>query len=190
MAISELLTKKSTGAINNRPERMQISVIDSIYKGHGSPIFDHMWMVKSLPTFEGKTIPIQYVLGVELPFPGLGVDQTEVAATTISFPDKSEVVAFSMSIHEDSKVRTVAWLLAWQANIQDPYTGLYYLPTKYKRDIPVAIYNTRGEEIMTALLKGAWPSTISSWDLQGGGSGMIRNSVSFNCDAFIPNIGS
>lgn len=153
------------------------------------PLPSWKWHVEELPDFGDIKLPPEYIETLTLPFPKLDSgNSTYVGGAELTYAGATSVDAFDIVFHEDSLARATKYVQAWQANIQNPYSGGYYLPAQYKKILKVVLKNTTGEDIAEATLKGCWPSVQNNWDLTNTGDEPLKTSVSFEVDAVILKI--
>ena len=162
---------------------------DERLRGKNS-LYKFLWRVAAMPTIKGieggtYTLPPLNVETITLPLPRQGVTQAEVAATTIYFADKGEIDQFNMICKEDDKLTSLQYFIEWNKSIQNPYTGGFYLPSRYKKNFEVVLFDGGGKPTMTALLIGVWPNTIQEMELDATDDKHKIN-VSFSVDAMIP----
>tara|TARA_Y100001963_G_scaffold127143_1_gene180307 strand:- start:3443 stop:3967 length:525 start_codon:yes stop_codon:yes gene_type:complete len=150
------------------------------------PLPKHLWRVEEMPEIEGIRLPPVQIETMSLPMPQFGVGEAVVAATSLYFPEASQVQAFNMVIHESYKAHALKYLIKWNENIQNPYSGGFYLPARYKKNIRVILFNYQGEAVMAARLNHIWPTTINELDLPNSDGDNHKISVSFSVDAMIP----
>ena len=148
------------------------------------PLPNWTWRIVSFPTFGSIELSPKMVKSCTLPLPKFSPRSKVVGATTVTSAGMSEVDAFDLVIQENQKVDGLNYINNWMANIQNPFTGGYYLPSRYKKNIDIVLYNVLGEPILEATLKNVWPTTIQSWELNSE-SGFRELSVNFACDATI-----
>ena len=147
---------------------------DERLRGKNS-LYKFLWRVAAMPTIKGieggtYTLPPLNVETITLPLPRQGVTQAEVAATTS---------------YLDDKLTSLQYFIEWNKSIQNPYTGGFYLPSRYKKNFEVVLFDGGGKPTMTALLIGVWPNTIQEMELDATDDKHKIN-VSFSVDAMIP----
>lgn len=148
------------------------------------------WRITNMPVIKGIDggsfkIPLLDIETISLPLPKQNVTEAQVAATTLYFADKSQLDQFNMSIKLDSDASNLQYFIEWNKNIQNPYSGGFYLPTQYKRVVEAELYNGKGEIVLSAVLKGCWPSTIEELTLDASDDSHKLN-VSFSIDSLVP----
>jgi hypothetical protein len=150
------------------------------------PLPKHLWRVEEMPEIGGIRLPPLQIETMSLPMPQFGVGEAVVAATSLYFPEASQVQAFNMVIHESYKAHALKYFIKWNENIQNPYSGGFYLPARYKKSIRVLLFNNQGEAVMAARLKHIWPTTINEIDLPNAEADDHKISVSLSVDAMVP----
>lgn len=156
-------------------------------------LYKFAWRVEAMPIISGVASPLTGTyrlppLNVEaltLPMPQQSVTEAVVSATTVYFADKHQIDQFNMTVKEDEYLSSLKYFTAWNHNIQNPYTGGFYLPSRYKKDIPVMLFDNQGREVMRAKLKGVWPNTIQQFELDNTDDKHKLN-VSLSVDALVP----
>lgn len=155
---------------------------DSSQPGLADPFTTEKWRLLSLPAIGGVSLSPLACEEVELPFPVFQEKSKEIASTAIYFPQGSSVSGFSMMFGLDQKLAVLKYMQAWSSLIQNPYTGGYRLPSAYKKNLQIALYDIKGQVIATAEIRNCWPLGMQGLQLNGqGGRGM--GTVQFQCDA-------
>lgn len=160
--------------------------MQAAFTGYGEPLLGFRWTIEDFPEFFGIKIPRQYCLETSLPTATMGTMTKQMGGTQITLPDVGEVSSFDIQFHEDQKGTTHKYLTAWNEHIQNPYSGGFYLPFTYKRDLWLQLQNNRGEVAIRVMLKGVWPTSLSPLSLNYNGSNVVRWSCGFAVDAVIP----
>ena len=156
-------------------------------KGDRGPLLSWQWRIEEFPTFNGaETIPPLYCEESSLPFPQIAEKQKTIAATNIFFPGGSQVQAFDMVLYEDQAARSMKYILNWQSNIQNPYSGGYYPASYYKKDLTFYLFNNKNQPIYKAVTRNAFPLGMQPIQLSYAGNDRQRASINFACDAFQP----
>lgn len=92
-------------------------------------------------------------------------------------PGYVEIDSLTINFYEDRKGKTHDFLLKWKDLVEKD--GYYGRPSDYKRDIILTLHDAKGNPVIIAICKKAWPSTISAINLQSEGSGRVRPEVTF-----------
>lgn len=166
---------------------------NDVLRGNNS-LYKFQWRVPVMPSINGVAEPVTgtYVLpplnveALTLPMPRQNTVNAEIAAATLFFADKTEIEEFNMVVKEDDKMNSLKYFTAWNHNIQNPYTGGFYLPSRYKKNIEVYLFNSQGEVVMSAWLKGVWPNNIENLELDNT-DGKHKLNIGMSVDAVIPN---
>lgn len=156
-------------------------------------LYKFLWRVPVMPTIQGVAEPVSgsyelpplNVEALTLPLPTQNVVDAQIAAATLFFADKSAIEQFNMVVKEDDMLTSLKYFTAWNHNIQNPYTGGFYLPSRYKKNIEVFLFNSQGEVVMSVWLKGVWPTNIENFELDNTDDKHKLN-ISMSVDAVIP----
>ncbi len=148
--------------------------------GDNEPIPAYKWICDGLP----GGLHAAYVEEVQLPWVKLNIKNALFAGGKYTYyPGFSDIEQFTIAFHEDSKGTVSRWFQEWQERIKNFKTGVYYLPTNYKRDIPVRLMNIKNETIMIAVMKNCWPITKDQLGLTyTDRAGRLRVSINFSTD--------
>lgn len=143
------------------------------------PLLNFRWVVQE--SFAG--LPKSYVERVDLPFSNIQVREGIYNASSFTyFPGFHNISAFSMSFYEDKNATVLSWINQWKNKIKDFNTGLYKLPSTYKRDLKVHLLDQTGEDVMIVQLKGLFPAETSNLPLEYTSSNRITIEQQFSCD--------
>ncbi|AQT28611.1 putative tail tube protein [Erwinia phage vB_EamM_Yoloswag] len=158
---------------------------DSSQPGLADPFMLDKWRFLTLPQIGGVSLSPLACEEVGLPFPVFQQKSKEVATTSTSWPSATSVEGFTAQFSLDEKLAVIKYYTAWQNLIQNPYTGGFRLPSQYKKNLQVALFNTQGTQVMVHELRSVWPLGMQELTLNGtGGRGMI--SIQFECDVARP----
>lgn len=158
---------------------------DTSLVGNDDPFFLDKWKVDAFPNTGPILLNPIACEQVNLPFAMFQQKTREIATTTVKWPKTTTVQGFTAQFHVDQKLAVVAYFMQWENLIQNPYTGGFRLPSVYKKNIPITLYDNQGQPIHRHTIKNAWPLGLQELSLQGqGGRAVI--SVTFECDAIIP----
>ncbi|ARW58772.1 putative tail tube protein [Erwinia phage vB_EamM_Y3] len=142
---------------------------DSSAPGLDDPFMQDKWRVRSFPAIGGFSLSPFACEEVELPFSVYQMKSKEVASVAIHTPQSSSVDGFSLMFGLDQKLAAMKYFNAWQSLIQNPYTGGFRLPSVYKKNIIVELYDGQGTMIGYQELRNCWP--IGGQGLQLNGTG-------------------
>lgn len=155
---------------------------DTSQPGLADPYTTEKWRILSFPSIGGVSLSSAACEEIEIPFPVFQVKSKEIASTSIHFPQGSSVEGFPAMFGIDQKAAVLRYFQSWSGLIQNPYTGGFRLPSVYKKNLQIALYDVKGNVIVTSEVRNCWPLGLQSLSLNGqGGRGMI--SVQFQCDA-------
>lgn len=160
-------------------------VFDSPAQGLGDPYQIDKWRILSLPTMGSVALSPLACEEVELPFSAYQERSREVATTSITMARSVSVSSFSTRWHMDHYMAILKYFTAWENLIQNPYTGGFRLPSVYKKNIDIGLYNLGGDLVHRHTLRNIWPQGPQGLSLTAaGGRGML--SVQFFIDAVVP----
>lgn len=143
------------------------------------PLLNFLWVCQKLPF----NMDENYVESISLPFPNIDVgDPLFAGGTFFHFPSFSRVDTVSMTMYEDRKMTTTKWITAWKSKIRNTSKGWYNLPSVYKRDIPVVMFDDDLSPIFKAVLIGCWPTQTSNIDLNYADSQRVIVNVTLSVD--------
>ncbi len=159
---------------------------DTSLVGNDDPYFLDKWRVDAFPNIGPVLLSPVACEEVSLPFSMMQQKTREIATTAVKWPKTSTVNSFSFRFHLDQKFAVVKYFQQWETLIQNPYTGGFRLPSVYKKNINITLYDNQGTAIHRHTIRNCWPLGIQELALTGqGGRGVL--SVMFECDAVIPN---
>lgn len=144
------------------------------------PLLQFKWIAKFLP-FD---LPTSYMESIDLPFNNISVSEgVYQAGKFVYFPGTHTISAFTAAFYEDRKGSSLAWLHRWKRAVKDFETGEYGLPKDYKRNIIVTQLNSKNDAVITAKLKGCFPTDTSPTTLNyTDGTARVIHQQSFSVD--------
>ncbi|MEG0373997.1 MAG: hypothetical protein RR672_00050 [Raoultibacter sp.] len=142
---------------------------DSSAPGLDDPFMQDKWRVRSFPIIGGIALSAFACEEVDLPFSVYQQKTKEVATVAINTPQSSSVDGFAFIFGMDQKLAALKYFTAWQSLVQNPYTGGFRLPSAYKKNIIVELYDNQGQMIATQELRNCWP--LGGQNLQLNGTG-------------------
>lgn len=155
---------------------------DPLAPGLGDPVLSDKWRILSFPKISEESLSPLACEELDLPFPVYQESTSERASTVLYFPKGSSIAGFNTTFGLDHKLAVIRYFTAWQNLIQNPYTGGYRLPSAYKKDITVGIYDTKGTLLCTSTMRNCWPLGLSNIQLNGQSTRLMQN-IQFRCDA-------
>ena len=153
-------------------------------EGEKEPLANWTWRVLDFPAFGSLRLDSRLVKSTSLPMPKFAPRSKTLGATTVTSAGMSEVDAFDLVIQESQQLDGLKYIVNWMNNVQNPDTGGYYLPSRYKKNLTIVLYDIKGTPIMNSTLKNVWPTTVGQWELNSE-SGFRELQVNFSCDANI-----
>lgn len=164
---------------------ISLSSVSAAIDKVGGPLLSWKWVLDQFPDIDGRRLPNFYCTSINLPFHQIEEKTKQVAATTIYLAGYSQIQSFDMELFEDDTAQTIDYFQAWQDLIQNPQTGGYFPAANYKRDLAVALLNTKSDTIATARLINCFPLGMQNLPLNYSGGDTVKPSVNFACDAVI-----
>ncbi|QZE56331.1 hypothetical protein pEaSNUABM40_00135 [Erwinia phage pEa_SNUABM_40] len=142
---------------------------DSSAPGLDDPFMQDKWRVREFPVIGNYTLSPFACEEVDLPFSVYQQKSKEVATVQINWPHGSSVDGFSLLFGLDQKLAVMKYMTAWQNLIQNPYTGGFRLPSAYKKNIIIELYDNQGQMVGEQQLRNCWPIGGQSITLNGTG---------------------
>lgn len=141
------------------------------------PLLAFRWVAKSVPFSELGPIDDSFIESFEIPFNNIKADGVFFGGGYNYFPQFHDVSAFNVNFYADSKGRSLKYLLGWKSMVKDFETGLYNLPTEYKRPWVVALLDAKGNGICEVTYEGCWPADTGqlSLDYSDGSTRLVLN---------------
>lgn len=149
------------------------------------PMLNFKWEVLAIPVPNHSNIDTSYIESFEIPFNNVTSSGVFFGGGHNYFPEFHDVSAFNVVFYGDSEGRALAYLWDWKQSVKSFDTGLYKLPTEFKRDWTVNLLNTKGEKIIQVVMQGCWPADTSNITLDQEGSSRITFSQNFSVDNMI-----
>ena len=159
---------------------------EEAYAGEFAPWQTHQWKVEAFPLINGKRIPIALAESVGLPFPQFTERNKNVGSTEIFYAGGSNVGSFSITFGLDQRWRALRYIADWHEIIQNPYTGGFRMPSQYKKDIQVGLYDGQGKRFALATARNCWPLGADGPQLDSTPA-LGQTSAQFKCDGFYIN---
>lgn len=160
-------------------------LFDASANGLDDPYTLEKWRILDLPNVGPFMLSPLACEEVSLPFSIFQQKTREIATTSVSWPKAVSVSSFSARFHMDQKAAVLKYFGQWERLIQNPYTGGFYLPSRYKKNMTVALYDNAGVIIHQHELRNVWPQGVQELGLNGtGGRAVI--SIQFECDVVRP----
>lgn len=166
---------------------MTLSDVSGAIDQVGGPLLSWKWVLDQFPEIDGRRLPNFYCTSINLPFPQIAEKTKSVAATTVYLAGASQIQSFDMELFEDDTAQTIDYFQAWQDLIQNPQSGGYFPAANYKRNLKVALMNTKSEVIGEADLISCFPLGVQNLPLNHSGGDTVKPSVNIACDAVIFN---
>jgi hypothetical protein len=144
------------------------------------PLLSYKWIAKFLPF----GLPPHKMESIDLPYNNIGVSEGVFqAGRFVYYPGTHTISSFSASFYEDRRGRTLKWLNDWKLRVKDFSTGDYGLPGEYKRSLIVTMLDSKNNDVITARLKGVFPTETAPTTLNyTDGTSRVVHSQTFSCD--------
>jgi hypothetical protein len=146
------------------------------------PLLNFRWVAETLPFGDEYGIGPEYVETFEIPFNNVKSEGIFNAAGMCYFPGFHDITAFNVTFYADSQGKTLKYLLGWKDRIKNFQTGIYYLPSNFKRDWRVILLDAKGNDVLRATLRGCWPADTNQLQLQYASSEKVELNQNFSVD--------
>ena len=160
---------------------------DTSAPGLDDPFMQDKWRVRAFPVIGDVSLSPFACENVDLPFAAYQTKTKEIATASINTPQSSSVDGFSLSFGLDQKLAVMKYFTAWQNLIQNPYTGGFRLPSVYKKNLIIELYDNQGTMIGEQQLRNCWPIGGQSLQLNSTGGRAVW-SVQMALDVARPQI--
>lgn len=151
--------------------------------GEYEPWLSDKWKVLDMPAINGLKLPAPLIETVGLPFNTLMDRPKSIASGEIYFANGTRVGQFTMGCALTSRLHSLRYFDTWMQMVQNPFTGGFRLPSTYKKNVSVGLYDTKGKLIVTAEVRNCWPTEFSGVEPATSPS-LQPLTVQFKCDAF------
>lgn len=147
------------------------------------PLFSWHWAITSeIPFGKEYGVDHSFIETVEIPFNNVTSDGVFAGSGYDYLPVFHNVAAFTINVYADADGNSLKWLMAWKGKVKDFSTGLYGLPSEYKRDFQISLFNQKGKTVIKARLIGVWPADTGPIPLQYSSSDRLVYSQNFSID--------
>jgi len=170
------------------PRRTDISKLTQRH----DPLPNFKWVVSpssasipggGLPDINGVSLPLTYVESVDVSFCNISIVGGIYAGGTFSYYAGShDIDSITINFYEDVKGSALKYILSWKNLIKNLSTGIYSLPSVYKRDLIVQLLDYQNDPVITARMINIWPSDTSSLNLSYTDAGHIVYNQLFSVD--------
>lgn len=150
------------------------------------PMLDIYWYVQLPPI--GKPLSWEYVEEAQLPFIDFDSVQNYRAGKNYHYPNHYNLNTLQLKFYGDVKGNSLSYLRAWQSLIIDTSTGLYNVPTKYKKNIAITILDAAQFVVTKFTYLGCWPASIDAVTVGNAQTGRITPTVTFHVDEQIIDV--
>jgi len=145
------------------------------------PLLDFKWICR-----DGKLpfgLPSEYLESIDLPFLNIRIKEGVFGGSRYTYyPGFHDISSFSVNFYEDSQGNVTRWLWQWKNRIKDFKTGIYNLPSDYKRNLNIQLLDTNNTPVINASLIGVWPADTSNYQLNYTNNGRIIVGQTFSID--------
>lgn len=170
------------------PRRTDISKLTQ----RNDPLPDFKWVISpssaiipngGLPDINGVSLPLTYVESIDLPFRNINIVGGVYAGGTYSYYAGShDISSITINFYEDVKASALKYITQWKNLIKNFSTGIYSLPSVYKKDLMVQLLDFKNSPVITARLIGIWPADTSALNLNYTTNGNVVYSQVFSVD--------
>ena len=119
--------------------------------------------------------------GIDFQFRSITAQPRFGGATHRHYPTVNDMSSFNMSFYETESYVATQYLTAWQQLVVDPVYGIFGMPSVYKKDIFLEMYNFTDQKAFTGRLIECWPSQIGSFNMTYNESGRLIVTCTFSC---------
>jgi hypothetical protein len=123
----------------------------------------------------------EYVEEVTLPFVEFEKTSNYKAGKMFHYPHHYSLSSLSIKLYEDTKGKSLQYLNDWKRLVLDGKTGLYNVPSVYKKPIKITIYDSAQNTVLFLTYLGCWIERHDTYALSGE-SQRINPQVEFSVD--------
>jgi hypothetical protein len=163
---------------------MDLLNVDNLMAMHSAegrqPMMQSKWIVMEFPEIGGVKLPTSYFETLGLPFAAFSLNTKEVATTNINFPGNSSIDSFELQMFEDEFMTTSLYFQSWADTIQNPYTGGYYTPVHYWKNVRIGFMDSQNRIRTESQIRNAWPIMQSQVTFNQE-NGRLMTSIQMSC---------
>lgn len=147
------------------------------------PLLSFKWVGEFLPTINGHTLKTDYLESVDLPFNNITIADNWYGGSGYTYyAGPHDISSFSATFYEDRLGSTMKWLLQWKQLVKNLDTGIYNLPSVYKKSLRVLMLDSKNTPILRSEMTGIWPADTGNLSLNYTDGGRIVITQTFSCD--------
>ncbi len=150
------------------------------------PLPSFKWVAETIPNILGQAQPRNfkdYVEAVDLPFNNVKIaDNWYGGAGYTYYPGTHDISSFAVTFYEDMNGTSLKYIMAWKALVKDFNSGIYNLPTVFKKDLVLLLQDIKNTPVVRVTMQGIWPADTGNLNLNYTDSGRITISQTFSCD--------
>lgn len=148
------------------------------------PLLNFRWVINGdLPFGVMFGVDHSYVQSIDLPFGNITSGNQFMGGGYNYFPQFHDTSAFNMSMYPDSQGKTLKWILHWKSMVKNLKSNLYGLPKDFKKDISVALLDSKANPIIIGTLRGCWPTDTGNISLNYDGASTLEFTQAFSIDS-------
>ena len=153
------------------------------------PLLNFKWLVETLPEVGGVKLDTSYVESIDLPLNNITAGDNWYGGSGYTcFPGPHTISSVSITLYEDSKGSSLKWLTAWKFLVKDFSTGLYNLPSEFKKPMRVVLFDIKNMPVIRADIVGLFPLDTGNLSLNYTDSGRIILTQTLSVDDLITTI--
>lgn len=153
----------------------------SAAQGRPDPMMDIYWYVQ-LPDFGGVKLAWEYVEEATLPFVDFDSVSNYKAGKNFHYPNHYNLNTLQLKFYGDVTGKAYSYLKAWQSLIADTSTGLYNVPSVYKKTISITILDAAQYLVTKFTYLGCWPMSVDQVTVGSQQTSRITPTVTFQVD--------
>jgi hypothetical protein len=171
-------------------QRAQLNARDPLKAGRArsDPLLAFNWYC-DLPAINGTQLSWEFIEEITLPFVEFDQVSNYQAGKMFHYAHHHSIGTLSMKFYEDSQGSTTKYLDEWRRAIISLDSGLYSLPSEYKKVISVTVLDVSKLTVMFLQYTGCWPLRGDPLALISGSSDRVNPSAEFSVDEMRIKIG-
>lgn len=106
----------------------------------------------------------------------------------MNYADTSSVDGINISFYETNDYQVSRWLQAWRLQVFNPRTGVYGMPSRYKKTIEAHLLGIDSlEPKLSLIFTGCFPTDQNTWEVQyDDATGRLKVEAQFSVDDVDP----
>ncbi len=193
-AMSDLLGKGTGSSISQSSQNNRsTNTVYSRLKTRHDPLLGIDWdiILPKIVTSNGSMeLPGIYVEDLQINLSNFTTEPVTRNGSYLYFPKQSDTGSLQMTLYENILLDGTSYLVTWQNLIQDPATGYFNYPSKYKKNIIITILAPGGvgKDFLTIgqyTFVGCFPSDRGGLSLVSDTSDRQKITCTFSVDGVI-----